>query len=412
MNVWIVQTAEPLHFDNDGLRPMRAMNLADALNSYEDHVTIWSSNFHHYTKKHRFNSNITFYQREKLEYKLFTSKGYKTHKGISRLIDHIQMAFNLNRMLRKSDKPDVAFIGYPPIEVAWIATRWLKKNKVPYVVDVKDEWPQIILREFPLTLQPLVRLCIFPYYKMMESIFRGASGISSVTQAFLDWCLLITGREQNEFDIVTPTTSADLTFTERELIEAKTFWDSKRVFDDTSYKIYFVGTINNVYNFEPIILATKNSHVQLIIAGDGPQRNSLIEKTKEYDNVILPGWISAAQAYVLAERATVALAPFHDRSDFDMNITNKFYDAMRLGKPMLTSTKGVSGQLLIREQIGKVYSNEPITSFAETLSDLLKDQDMLKEMAMKSREVYVSKYSYEIVYKNLSTHLRNLHLKS
>ena len=31
MKIWILQTGEPLHIDKSGLRPMRAMNLSNAL---------------------------------------------------------------------------------------------------------------------------------------------------------------------------------------------------------------------------------------------------------------------------------------------------------------------------------------------------------------------------------------------
>ena len=54
MKIWILQTGEPLHIDKSGLRPMRAMNLSNALIEKGHDVVLWSSDFDHFSKKHRF----------------------------------------------------------------------------------------------------------------------------------------------------------------------------------------------------------------------------------------------------------------------------------------------------------------------------------------------------------------------
>ena len=50
LRIWIFQTGEPLHIDNDFSRPMRAMNLADKLVAEGHDVTLWSSSFYHQKK--------------------------------------------------------------------------------------------------------------------------------------------------------------------------------------------------------------------------------------------------------------------------------------------------------------------------------------------------------------------------
>jgi len=44
MKIWIFQTGEPIHIDKAGLRPMRAINLSNALVKSGHEVVIWSSN--------------------------------------------------------------------------------------------------------------------------------------------------------------------------------------------------------------------------------------------------------------------------------------------------------------------------------------------------------------------------------
>ena len=53
MNVWIFQSGEPLISDGNMARPMRAMNLANALVDKGHKVILWSSAFYHQKKTHR-----------------------------------------------------------------------------------------------------------------------------------------------------------------------------------------------------------------------------------------------------------------------------------------------------------------------------------------------------------------------
>ena len=50
MYIWIFQTGEPLHIDKEGLRPMRAMCLANKLIKEGHKVLIISSDFFHQKK--------------------------------------------------------------------------------------------------------------------------------------------------------------------------------------------------------------------------------------------------------------------------------------------------------------------------------------------------------------------------
>ena len=94
MKVWILQTGEPLQIDSNNYRPMRVINLSNTLIDHGHNVTIWSSNFDHFTKKHRFNVSKTINYSDQLQIRLIDSLGYDSHFGIRRIIDHIQLAIN------------------------------------------------------------------------------------------------------------------------------------------------------------------------------------------------------------------------------------------------------------------------------------------------------------------------------
>ena len=408
MKIWILQTGEPLHIDGGGLRPMRAMNLSDEMVKRGHEVTLWSSNFDHFSKNHRYPHAKTIEFSDYLRIQLIGSKGYKSHIGLGRLLDHAQLAWNLKKMLRTETAPDVAFIGYPPIEPAWIMSKWLNKRGIPFLLDVKDAWPQVLVNSAPKRLRPLAALFFYPYQKMFESSLRKATGINSITAQFLKWCQAQAKRDNCRHDLVTPLTSPETKFSEIEIEDAKAFWDTLEVKEDKKKRIYFVGTLNYLFDFAPVINAAKNLDIQIIVAGDGPQRDELLEKTRSLPNFILPGWISSCQSMVLASRSTFAIAPIISRDDFELSIPNKFIDAFRHGKPILTSLNGIAAELIRENSTGVIYSQEIVQDLLDKLIPLIDDNNLILKMSESARDLYLEKFEFVSTYNALVENLENI----
>ena len=55
--------------------------------------------------------------------------------------------------LKDFEFPDIAIVSIPNIEFAYKATRFLNKNNIPYIVDVRDLHPDHVeeLLRFPLS---------------------------------------------------------------------------------------------------------------------------------------------------------------------------------------------------------------------------------------------------------------------
>ena len=70
----------------------------------------------------------------------------------------------------EKNKPDIAFIGYPPIESAYVITRWLRSKKVPYILDVKDQWPSFIVDALPKSIRGLGRAILSPYFILAKKL--------------------------------------------------------------------------------------------------------------------------------------------------------------------------------------------------------------------------------------------------
>ena len=406
MKVWILQTGEPLQTDKNSARAMRAINLSNSLVSKGHEVILWSANFDHFTKKHRYNGSRTINHNTHLQIKLINSVGYKRNQGVKRLIDHAQLAFSLHFALKKMELPDVAFIGYPPIEVAWIMSRFLKKNSIPMVLDVKDMWPDVLLRALPSQARGVGKLLLSPYYYLMNSTFKAATSISSISQDFLDQSIKIARRAPNISDSVNYLTTIRPNYTDAEISNAQEWLDRMGVIDNNQTRCSFVGSLTSVFDWDCVIEAFKNSNTELVLAGDGPCFQDLKEKTENIKNIVLLGRITGIQSKVLADRTNVFIAPYKSSLEFSHSLPNKFFDAMEYGKPLLSSVSGSASQFIVKKNIGLIYSDIPTLKMV--LNKLETNPDFFRQLGENAIDAYDKDFSGQIVYGKIINNLEKL----
>jgi len=408
--IWILQTGEPLHIDKGNHRPMRAMNLSDKLVDAGHTVVLWSSAFSHQGKKHRANVYKTYKVSSKLEVRLIPSFGYQKHVGIGRLLDHAQMAWNLKKVLNKEGGvPDIAFVGYPPIETATVMSGWLKKREVPMILDVKDLWPSMFVEVFPKTIQPIVKIVFYPYFYMARRTINEAASLSAMAPAFLDWVLDFAHKDKSQNDKVFRLTSSRGAVTKEEMSLAQKWWDNQGV-DKTKTLIFFVGSFMSVFDFEPVaVAAEKLENVQFVLCGEGDYLNMVKETMQGLDNVIFPGWVDRPKIEALAEISIASLAPYKNIDNFIVNTPNKIVDALLLGLPILSPLKGEVEALIKSNKVGFTYSdNMPL---GDCIQSLINNDKMQKKMSENAKKLYDEEFEFDKVYDSLVDHLEGMVIK-
>lgn len=407
MHVWIFQTGEPLHSDPGSPRPMRAMNLANALNKQDHKVTIWSSGFDHVHKSQRMALGEKIIISDKLCIRLIKSPGYRSNIGIGRLFDHAVLALNLKKALNSvSEVPDVAFIGYPPIEFAFVASNWLGIKKIPTILDVKDQWPPIFIDAFPGSLQPIMKLIFSPYFFMGKKAMRSVTALSSMTKSFLDWAIDFSGRKITRFDSVNPLSPVKRDLSDGEAIAAKQWWCTRGVVAEVSTKFYFVGSFSRAFNFDPIrvaaMLAIKHENDwQFVLCGDGQMSDEVKSMFSDLPNVVLPGWVDYPKASILANMSILALAPYKNTVDFQSSVPNKVIDYLSYGKPIASPLGGEVMGLIEEKKIGFSYDPDSQTDLYLKLKTFCDKPNLGSDYSYNASKLFVENYSGEVVYARL-----------
>lgn len=412
--IWVLQTGEPLHVDEDNARPLRAMNLSNTLVQAGHRVVLWSSAFYHPEKRHRSLTAQCIRVSDNLEIRLIPSRGYQRHIGVGRLVDHAQLAFNLKKMLHQSEVPPAAaFIGYPPIETAAVLARWLSRRGVPSLLDVKDQWPSMFLDAVPKSMRPLGRVVIWPYFHLARRAMRDATGLSAMANGFLDWASGFAQRKRTDMDGVFPLTSPLGQVSALKLVEARRWWDGQGILDDGRSRICFVGSHMSVFDFKPVQEAAKMAingmtPCEFVICGDGGSSAELRALMKGLPNVHFPGWVDRPKIEALAERCQAALAPYLNIENFMRNLPNKIIDALSLGLPILSPLQGEVASLISENGVGMRYGTDTGKTLHDCIQALLQDAALQKSMSQKARALYAERFSFEMVYEGLVKHLEKL----
>lgn len=414
LTVWLLQTGEPLHCDPGQPRPMRAMNLANALVDAGHKVVLWSTTFYHQEKRHRLNNEKELRIGPQLEIRLISSPGYVRNIGLGRLWDHAVLGYRLKQLLEdETDAPDVAFVGYPPIEAAAVMTRWLAARGVPCLLDVKDQWPGIFIDALPAPLKPFGRVAFAPYFYYGRRALRDATAISAMADGFLQWAAGFAGRAVSDLDRVVPLTTPNGQTTENELQEAGSWWDQQGVYADGTQRICFVGSHSKAFDIEPVIeaaksMAKKGNTCQFVLCGHGENSAAWREKMADLPNVYFPGWIDRVKIEALAMRSSASLAPYYNSDDFVLSIPNKVIDSLGLGLPVLSPLSGEVRGLISDFDVGISYGPVVGKTLESCIEDLAAMPDLRKKLSENAHRLFRERFSFEMVYGRLVCHLENL----
>lgn len=417
MRIWILQTGEPLNIDAGNPRPMRAMNLANTLVEAGHKVVLWSSAFYHQEKRHRSRSAQRVIVSQQLEIRLIPSPGYVRNIGLGRLWDHAVLARNLGQQLnQETQPPDVAFIGYPPIEAAAVMTRWLSERGVPSMLDIKDLWPNLFVTALPKSAQPLGRIVFAPYFHLAKRAMRDATGLSAMAEGFLAWAIDFAGRQRNNMDTVVPLTTPIGHVSNIDLEAAHHWWNNKGIEADGRSRFCFVGSHSSAFDIDPIYQAAKyfssyGNQCEFIICGDGEYSAGWRSLMSALPNVHFTGWVDRAQIETLALRSLAALAPYKNTEDFVMSVPNKVVDSLSLGLPVLSPLQGEVANLIANHGVGIRYGTDSGKSLIQSIEMLMANPGLRQQMSKNALNLYQEKFSFEMVYGRLVKHLEALSQK-
>lgn len=407
--IWIVMLSEPLPTDPGQPRLHRAGILANHLVANGHDVVWWTSNFDHTTKRKRTDGDLEITAGPRLKIRLLDGREYKKNISISRLRNHVEVARLFREQAPQEERPDVIFCALPTVELAEAAVLFGKQRNIPVILDIRDLWPDVLFEILPKPLRPLGEVALRYMRRSQIEACRSATGITGLTADYRDWGLAYAGRPAGKFDGVFPLAYVDEAPSDDQIAAASSYWDGQGLTAQPSMlTVVFFGTLGRHFNADLLIdgarqAARRNLPVKIVLCGIGEEVDRLAQVARETQNILLPGWVNAAQIWTLMRRAHLGLSCYADRENFRKNLPNKIIEYMSAGLPVINNISGVVTDLLTRHKVGVLYGSG--AEFADQLAQLDANRSDLARMAQNALATFKSEFNAREVYQRLVEHI-------
>jgi glycosyltransferase involved in cell wall biosynthesis len=404
MNVWLLQIGEILPLQT-GTRRLRTAMLADKLTERGHTVLWWASAFDHFGKKWIINKDMEFHVNERLRIKALKGMGYKKNISLSRFFDHRLIAWKFRRFTTGIEKPDVIVASMPSYDLAFESARYAKKHRIPVLVDIRDQWPDIFIENVPPRFRGMARLILKNEFSMLKSLLGMADGLVSMTDPLLKWGLSYAGRERTWKDNV-----FYLGYRKGELVDnerTRKLYELGKVLSG-NFVVTFVGTFGTYHNPSLLIDCAKEfegGDIRFVLAGDGELLQELKEKASSLSNVFFPGWLDQDQITVLLKHSHVGVCP-SGQIENKVFFPNKAFSYLAEGLPVLSSFRGEIEEIIDKYKVGYSYDN--LESLVKGIKALYNDSDLYREMSANALRLFGEKFDADKIYVEYAQHVERI----
>ena len=281
---------------------------------------------------------------------------------------------------------DLIIASSTPLVIA-LPALFLKKVKgVKMIFEIRDLWPQL-----PIAIGAIKSKIIIKILRFLEKkTYNESNHIICLSPGMKTE--LISEISSNKISVVT-----NLSDIARFQTHNKSFdlFNESMGFEDNPLIVYTgsFGRINGVVYLVEIanILNSINPKIYFLLAGDGFEKDKIINRSKEYDifnkTFYCIDYIPKKKMPELLSRATITTSIFKNISEMNNNSANKFFDGLAAGKPIMINYNGWQADLLNKTGAGFIIPPNNPKSAATIINDIIKDKPRLKKMSNESKKL-------------------------
>lgn len=367
--------------DND-----RFLYLANKI-STKNKVEILTSDFCHEKKKHRnepedqWPFDITFLH----------ETGYSKNVCLKRFFSHFFWGRNVKRYLSKRNRPDLIYCAIPSLTGAFYAARYCKKNRIPFVIDIQDLWPEAF--QMVLDVPILSDILFAPIKWIANQIYSNADEIIAVSETYVNRAIQVNKKCKKGYSVYLGTDLKQFDAYARQEIKTK-----KR---ENEVWIAYCGTLGSSYDLKSVIDALQsigNPNITFLVMGDGPLKEEFENYAKEKNvSSIFTGRLPYSQMCAQLVRCDIVVNPISRGSAG--SIINKHADYAASGLPVVNTQESTEYRELVESyQMGFNCRCEDANDLADRLMELLADKELRQRMGRNARSCAEKCFNRENTY--------------
>lgn len=361
--------------------------------SKENIVEIITSDYSHSLKKHK--EPLTVKWPFKITF--LHEPGYKKNISIQRFMSHKAWGNEVAKYLKKRNKPDAIYCAVPSLTAPMRASEYCKKNKVKFIIDIQDLWPEAFQMVFDI---PIISNCLFfPFKRIADKIYCSADEVCAVSKTYVERALSVNKNATKGHAVFLGT--------RLETFDEYAVKKSKIEKKDNEIWIGYCGSLTASYDIPCVIdalsiLQNKGIQVpQFIVMGDGAKREEFsLYAAEKGVNTTFTGRIAYDQMCAVLSKCDLVVNSIKKGSA--ASIINKHGDYASSGLPVINNQDSLEYRELIDSyHMGLNCNNGDAYDMADKIQYLLDNVEERKFMGMNARKCAEEKFDRKRSYNEL-----------
>jgi glycosyltransferase involved in cell wall biosynthesis len=408
MNVLLIHQA---FVSGDEAGGTRHFELGQRLSARGDHMTVVSSQVSYLTGRpvdaRRFGWRRGLFYREQVN-GLTVMRAYSPavlHKGFAwRLAAFVVFALNSVFAGLRAGPVDVVMGTTPPIfqaVSAWLVSRLRRK---PFLLEIRDLWPEFAIEMGVLTNPILKRLSRW----LERFLYRHADHLLVNSPAYRDY-LKRKGVPETKISFV--PNGVDVT-----MFDPSARGEAiRRRFDlDGTLVAVYAGAHGPANDLDTILdaadLVRDQDQIRFLLVGDGKERGRLQAETarRGLTNVIFTGALPKSQMPDVLAAADVCLATLKNIPMFTTTYPNKVFDYMAAGRPTVLAIGGVIRAVVEEAEGGCFVPPGDARAMADAIRHLADHPQERRSMGASARRFVEERFDRDDQAEEFRTILRRI----
>jgi colanic acid biosynthesis glycosyl transferase WcaI len=298
----------------------------------------------------------------------------------SRVANYASYLLNATLVGAVRRRPDVVFASSPPLPVGSVGSALALRFRVPWVLDVRDLWPDAAIAVGEMEDGRLYRMAS----RIERRLYRSASAITAATE---DFVREIEGRGgAGKVTLVRNGTSALFLAAGLDEPGPSEFGE-----EDGRFTWTYAGNLGLAQGLETAVEAAGQlgEGFRLILIGEGPRR----EELRRMADALPPGTVElrdpvpperAARLLRASDALLVSLAP-----GFDGFVPSKLFDFCAMARPVVLASAGEAVRLAEEAEAAVCVPPASPDALAGAVRALAEDADLRARLAERGREFAV-----------------------
>ena len=292
-----------------------------------------------------------------------------------------------------SIEADVVFATSTPLTIAIPGVHAAKKNRIPFVFEVRDLWP-----EMPIAIGALKSPFLIKAARQLENYaYKNAQRIVALSPGMAEG-VEKAGIPKETIDVI--PNSSDLELFQVSPEAKKDFIEEYPEFKKGPVILY-AGTLGKINAADYLVklaaeLKKSGSNIQVVVFGEGADFDSMQDLAQELgvkgDNYFQYRRIPKASIPAAFAAASLVTSVICDLPEAEKNSANKFFDGLAAGRPVGINHGGWQAELLLKSNAGLVLDRKPQIA-AEQAIDFFSDPARVENAGAAAIELARNEFS-------------------